>query len=93
MGLRDLLKDRKSVLSDKDIVTDMLKDSNSDDRSDFALEGVHQPQLRLLLRACSPAAPRPPALTDLAMTKDCTPSLRLVDQIRMHSSTGTARCS
>lgn len=86
MGLRDLLKDRKSVMSDKDIAADMLKDSKFELIGlTFALAECTNPQLRLILTGMfTRCVADHHALTDLAMKKDWYPvNAAPLDQIRI----------
>lgn len=72
MGFLDRLKDKKVILSDKDIVSDMLKDSK------FGLIGLSMalsectnPQLRqILINQFNRCVNDHHALTDLALKKD-----------------------
>jgi similar to spore coat protein len=86
MGLRDLLKEKKIMLNDKDIVYDMLKDSKFGLIGlTFALAECTNPQLRLILMDLfSRSAADHHALTDLAMKKDWYPANAApLDQIRI----------
>ncbi len=72
MGLRDKLKDKKMILSDKDITYDMLKDSK------FTLIGLTlaltectNPRLRqILIGQFNHCVNDHHALTDIALKKD-----------------------
>jgi len=86
MGFRDRLKEKKVIMSDKDIINDMLKDSK------FALIGLSiaisectNPQLRqLLLTQFNRCAGDHHALTDLALRKDWYPANAApLDQIQI----------
>jgi len=72
MGLRDMLKGKNVVLSDKDIVYDMLKDSKFGLIGlTFALSECTNPQLRLILMdQFNRCVMDHHALTDLSMRKD-----------------------
>ena len=72
MGLRDMLKGKNLVLSDKDIVYDMLKDSKFGLIGlTFALSECTNPQLRLILMdQFNRCVMDHHALTDLSMKKD-----------------------
>ena len=86
MGLRDRLKDKKVILSDKDIMYDMLKDSK------FGLIGLTlalsectNSQLRqILLNQLNRCVNDHHALTDLALRKDWYPANTTpLDQIQI----------
>ena len=86
MSIRDMLKDKKMILSDKDIVYDMLKDSKFGLIGlTFALAECTNPQLRLiLLDQFNRCVVDHHALTDLAVKKDWYPSNAApLDQIRI----------
>jgi spore coat protein CotF len=86
MGLRDLLKDKKAVLTDKDIAADMLKDSKFGLVGlTFAIAECTNPQLRQILSGMFlRCAADHHALTDLAMKKDWYPvNAAPLDQIRI----------
>lgn len=86
MGIRNMLKDKKMILSDKDIVYDMLKDSKFGLIGlTFALSECTNPQLRIiLLDQFGRCVTDHHALTDLAMKKDWYPSdAAPMDQIRI----------
>ena len=72
MGLRDMLKGKNMVLSDKDIVCDMLKDSKFGLLGlTFALSECTNLQLRLILMdQFNRCIMDHHALTDLSMKKD-----------------------
>ena len=86
MGLRDLLKEKKVILKDKDIVCDMLKDSK------FGLIGLslalsecsnHQLR-RILMDQFSHCVSEHHALMDLAYKKDWyTVNTAPIDQIQI----------
>jgi len=84
--LRDLLEDKKAVLSDKDIATDMLKDSKFELVGlTFAIAECTNPQLRQILSGMfGRCTADHHALTDLAMKKDWYPvNAAPLDQIRI----------
>jgi len=86
MGFRDILKDKKVILSDKDIAADMLKDSKFGLIGlTFALAECTNPQLRQILSGMfNRCAADHHALTDLAMKKDWYPvNAAPLDQIRI----------
>jgi similar to spore coat protein len=86
MGLRDMLKDKKMILSDKDIVYDMLKDSKFELIGlTFALAECNNPQLRLiLLDQFNRCVIDHHALTDLALKKNwSTANAAPLDQIQI----------
>lgn len=86
MGLRDMLKDRKAVLSDKDIAYDMLKDSKYGLIGlTFALAESTNPQLRQILAGMfDRCVADHHALTDLALRKDWYPANATpLDQIQI----------
>ena len=72
MGLRDMLKEKKMYISDKDIVYEMLKDSKFGLIGlAFALSECTNPQLRLILiDQFNRSVIDHHALTDLAFRKD-----------------------
>lgn len=86
MGIRDMLKEKNMILSDKDIVYDMLKDSKFGLIGlTFALSECTNPQLRIiLLDQFSRCMADHHALTDLAMKKDWYQSdAAPLDQVRI----------
>ena len=86
MGLRDRLKDKKVILSDKDIIYDMLKDSKFGLIGlSMALSECSNPQLRqILLSQFNRCANDHHALKDLALKKDWYPAnVAPLDQIQI----------
>ncbi len=86
MGLRDMMKGKNRILSDKDIAYDMLKDSKFGLIGlTFALSECTNPQLRMiLLDQFNRCVIDHHALTDLAVKKDWYPvDSAPPDQIRI----------
>jgi spore coat protein CotF len=85
MGLRDMLKGKKVILNDKDIVSDMLKDSKFGLIGlAFALSECTNPQMRILLMdQFNRCVADHHALIDLAAKKNWSSThAALMDQIR-----------